>query len=81
MHGKNTPRSSVRHVYMHACRGRFAFCMYESKQGRVLAARDGSGAVHLYQGHSPAEGLVITSASALLETCKDVRPFAPGDFK
>lgn len=86
--GKATPAEVVCHMYLKVgvellakLRGRFAFCMYESKQGRVLAARDGSGAVHLYQGHSPAEGLVVSSSRSTLRTCSDIRAFAPGDFK
>eukprot|EP00798_Chlamydomonas_sp_ICE-L_P022514 gene22514-29636_t len=87
-HGNATPAEVVCHMYskigvelLTKLRGRFAFCMYESKQGRVLAARDGSGVVHLYQGHSPNLGLVISSTRAMLASCSDVKAFAPGDFK
>jgi hypothetical protein len=38
-----------------------SFCMYDAKQMRVLAARDGSGSVDLYQARSPKDSLVISS--------------------
>jgi len=47
----------------------------------VLAARDSSGEVPLYQGMSNAESLVIASAQPFMVTCKDVVEFKPGHFK
>eukprot|EP00798_Chlamydomonas_sp_ICE-L_P020938 gene20938-27786_t len=78
--GQATPAEVICHMYLEVgvdlltkLRGRFVFCMYESKQGRVLAARDGSGEVDLYQGHSPNEGLVIASTLGMLQSCTDAR--------
>jgi hypothetical protein len=56
--------------------------MYESRLMRVLAARDGSGAVPLYEGRMPgSEALILTTCKDALEGCSEVVEFAPGDFK
>ncbi|KAG1670023.1 hypothetical protein FOA52_011179 [Chlamydomonas sp. UWO 241] len=62
-------------------RGKFSFCLYHGKTGRVLSARDSSGEVPLFQGMSAAESLVIGSDAAFTATCHDVVEFEPGYFK
>ncbi len=55
--------------------------MYDAKEMRVLAARDGSGATALLQARSPRESLVITTDADLLTSCHETLSFAPGFFK
>ncbi len=50
-------------------------------QMRVLAARDGSGAVPLLQARTARDGLVIASQAPMLACCHDTLEFQPGFFK
>lgn len=45
---------------------------------RVLAARDGSGHVPLFEGRTASDSLVVASSRAVLEGCHDVVEFQPG---
>lgn len=62
-------------------RGHFSFCLYDSTTVRVLAARDPSGAVPLYQGQLPNNALFVTSSSSLPAGAHDVVEIQPGNYK
>mmetsp|Transcript_9658 Transcript_9658/g.23980 ORF Transcript_9658/g.23980 Transcript_9658/m.23980 type:complete len:400 (-) Transcript_9658:1135-2334(-) len=62
-------------------RGRFSFALYDAKQMRVLAARDGGGSIPLLQAHTQRDSLVIASRPDLVQGCKEVIDFQPGFFK
>jgi hypothetical protein len=44
--------------------GSYAFCLYDARQGRVLAARDPSGVVPLLEGRTAQGGLLVCSRRA-----------------
>ncbi|KAI8474961.1 MAG: hypothetical protein J3K34DRAFT_517811 [Monoraphidium minutum] len=61
--------------------GQFAFCLYDSKQARVLAARDPSGSFGLVEGRTPAGSLLICCGTFLPDGAHDVTKIHPGQYK
>ncbi|WIA08645.1 hypothetical protein OEZ85_008073 [Tetradesmus obliquus] len=61
--------------------GQFAFCLYDSKQARVLAARDHSGAVPLMEGRTAAGSLIIACGTFLPEGVSCMSDIKPGEYK
>nr|AML77242.1 putative LOV domain-containing protein [Codium fragile] len=64
-------------------RGHFSFCLYDSITVRVLAARDPSGAVPLYESHLDNGALIMTSSKALVGNleCSPIVEIQPGNYK
>mmetsp|Transcript_6811 Transcript_6811/g.16345 ORF Transcript_6811/g.16345 Transcript_6811/m.16345 type:complete len:435 (-) Transcript_6811:975-2279(-) len=62
-------------------RGRFVTCVYDVQQMRVLAARDGTGVIPLFEARTSKDSLVVSSSSEFLEGAKDKITFEPGFFK
>ncbi|GMH43256.1 hypothetical protein BSKO_11178 [Bryopsis sp. KO-2023] len=62
-------------------RGDFSFCLYDSSTVRVLAARDPSGTIPLYQGQTSDGSLFISSGEYKPEDAQDVVEILPGRFK
>ena len=59
--------------------GHFAFCLYDSKQARVLAARDPSGEIPLVEGRTPAGSLIIACGTFMPEGAYDIVEIGPGE--
>lgn len=61
--------------------GQYAFCLYDSKQARVFAARDHSGAVPLLEGRTAAGSLIIACGTFLPEGVHQMVDIQPGQYK
>lgn len=59
----------------------FAMIIYDSRSGRLIAARDPIGIRPLFYGYSKSGKIMFASeAKNLVSLCKDVRPFPPGHY-
>ncbi|CAI4485892.1 BDH_1b_G0021320.mRNA.1.CDS.1 [Saccharomyces cerevisiae] len=61
--------------------GMFAFCLYDSKKDRIVAARDPIGVVTLYMGRSSQSPETVYFASelkCLTDVCDSIISFPPG---
>ncbi|MBO5537435.1 MAG: asparagine synthase B [Prevotella sp.] len=62
--------------------GIFAFCLYDSRDGSFLIARDHMGIIPLYIGFNDQSGMVFVSSElkALEGHCHRFEPFLPGHY-
>lgn len=61
--------------------GEFALCLYDKKEKKILAARDPIGIRPLFFGElESGEYAFASEAKALLDLCKNIRPFPPGHY-
>lgn len=61
--------------------GMFAFALYDSKDDRIIAARDPIGITTLYMGRStlkPGSVCFASELKCLVEECDNIIPFPPG---
>lgn len=61
--------------------GMFAFCLYDAKEDRIIAARDPIGVVTLYMGRSSTSPKTVYFASelkCLTDDCDSIVAFPPG---
>ena len=59
----------------------FAMIIYDSKTGKLIAARDPIGIRPLFYGYSRSGKIMFASeAKNLVSLCKDVKPFPPGHY-
>ncbi|QLG71172.1 hypothetical protein HG535_0B02100 [Zygotorulaspora mrakii] len=61
--------------------GMFAFCLYDAKQDRIVAARDPIGVVTMYMGRSSKSPKTVYFASelkCLTDDCDNIIAFPPG---
>eukprot|EP00775_Hariotina_reticulata_P010545 gene10545-10705_t len=61
--------------------GKFAFCLYDSKQARVFAARDHSGEIPLLEGRTAAGSLIIACGTFMPEGVTQLVDIGPGEYK
>lgn len=59
--------------------GAFAFCLYDSKQARVLAARGSCGGVPLVEGRTATGSLIIACGTFMPEGVEDVKEIGAGE--
>eukprot|EP00803_Ostreobium_quekettii_P002228 evm.model.scf_3071.2 EVM.evm.TU.scf_3071.2 scf_3071:13670-15585(-) len=62
-------------------RGKFAFCLYDSKTVRVLAARDASGAVSLIHGTTADGDLFVASGDVRPPAVDWIAEIGAGEYK
>ena len=59
----------------------FALILYDSKKGRLIAARDPFGIRPLFYGYAPSGAIAFASeAKQLVGLCTEIFPFPPGSF-
>jgi asparagine synthase (glutamine-hydrolysing) len=67
--------------FLNDLNGIFAFVLYDNQTQRYLIARDHMGIVPLYTGHDEHGNFYVASEmKALINTCKKIEEFPPGNY-